>query len=120
MGFKINGKKPADDYIMHDGDVLEFIVVTIDDIRKDIQRDITDIIDAYHLNISFSQVADIVYKEKDQEDFNNLCTSFVSRANNIEEVNSILEIVNRVWNYFPHNSLSGLSPFEKMQQQKDK
>jgi hypothetical protein len=42
------------------------------------------------------------------------------RGGDISELNNILELISDAWNYFPHKSINGLSPMEKLLEYQNK
>jgi len=62
---------------------------------------------------------DIIYHGEDSDDLMKIVSMF-DRGGGAEELNKILEIVNDAWNYFPHKSLNGLCPMEKILEYQEK
>lgn len=116
LGFLLNGKEPKENDILKDEDKLEILVFGIGDIRKRIEFQVREIINYYQVNTIFEEIKEAVFNEDGQEDFNKLIELFVSKINsgNLDEINEVLKFVNAVWNYFPHKSLKGLAPVEKL------
>ena len=117
LGFLLNGKVPKENDILRNGDKLEIMVIEIKDIRKKIESQILEIINYYQIDITFKKIKEMIFKEERQEDFNKLVEIFASKidSSNVDKINEVLKIVNAVWNYFPHKSLKGLSPMEKLE-----
>ena len=82
------------------------------------ESNIKDIIRYYQINTTFEELKESVFNETGQEDFNNIAGLFSSKISDIDELNEVLKIVNAVWNYFPHESLGGLSPIKKLKSAK--
>jgi len=118
LGFLLNGRKPEENDILKDGDKLEIFAFKIEDIRKKIESEVREIINYYQVDTTFEEMQEIVFNEDGQEDFNKLIELFLSKINsgNLDEINEVLKFVNAVWNYFPHKSLKGLSPVEKIKE----
>ena len=116
LGFLLNGKEPKEDDILKNNDKLEILALKIEDIRKRIESQLREIINYYQIDATFEEIKEMVFNENGQEDFNKLIGLFVSKINsgNLDEINEVLKFVNAVWNYFPHKSLKGLSPIEKL------
>lgn len=116
LGFLLNGREPKENDILKDGDKLEIKAFGIEDIRKRIESQVREIINYYRVDTTFEEIKEIVFNEDGQEDFNKLIELFVSKINsgNLDEINEVLKFVNAVWNYFPHKSLRGLAPVEKI------
>ena len=62
---------------------------------------------------------DVIYNEEDSDYYQHVVAMF-DRGVDISELNNILELVSDAWNYFPHKSLNGLSPTEKLLEYQDK
>jgi hypothetical protein len=120
LAFSLNGKEPKENDILKDGDRLEISVFSIEDIRKEIESEVIEIINYYQIDTTFEEIKEMVFNEEGQEDFNKLIELFMSKINsgNLDEINEVLKFVNAVWNYFPHKSLKGLSPIEKIKETK--
>jgi len=114
LGFLLNKKLPKDDDILKDGDELKIIAKSIEEMRKEIELQIREIIEYYEINITFGKIKEIVFIENDQKDFNNLIDIFSSKITDFNKLNAVMQVVNGVWNYFPHESLGGLCPMEKL------
>ncbi|MCD6471361.1 hypothetical protein J7K86_02435 [bacterium] len=116
LGFLLNGKEPKENDILKNDDKIEILVLKIEDIRKRIEFQLREIINYYQIDATFEEIKEMVFNENGQEDFNKLIGLFVSKINsgNLDEINEVLKFVNAVWNYFPHKSLKGLSPIEKL------
>jgi len=93
----------------------------IEDVRREIENQVKAIIDYYKVDTTFEEIRETVFVENDQKDFNNLVQIFADKIANLEKLNAVLQVVNAVWNYFPHKSLNGLCPMEKISEsQQDK
>lgn len=114
IGLLLNGVEPREDDILKDGDLVKFIGMKIEDIRKIIENQISEIIRYHQINTTFDGIKKSVFNENGQKDFNELSTLFTEKTKNIDEANMVLQIVNNVWNYFPHKSLNGFCPMEKI------
>jgi len=118
LGLLLNGRKPEENDILKDGDKLEFFAFKIKDLREKIESETREIINYYQVDTTFEEMKEIVFNEDGQEDFNKLVELFTSKINssNLDEINEVLKFVQAVWNYFPHKSLKGLSPVEKIKE----
>ena len=114
LGFLLNKKPPKDDDILKDGDELKIIAKSIEEMRKEIELQIREIIEYYEIDITFEKIREMVFIENNQKDFNNLIDIFSNKITDFDKLNAVMQVVNGVWNYFPHESLDGLCPMEKL------
>ncbi len=114
LAFSLNGRKPKEDEILNDGDELKMSGMTIEEIRNNIEFQINEIIDSYKIDATFEKIREKVFNENNQKDFNDLSRLFVEKIANLDEINAVLQVVNAAWNYFPHRSLNGFCPMEKI------
>lgn len=114
LALLLNGKAPKEDDILKEGDQIELKGIKIEDIRRKIEGQIREIIDYYKIDTTFEKIKEKVFNENDQKDFNDLIRLFAEKIRNLDELNTVLEVVNGLWNYFPHKRLNGLSPTEKL------
>jgi uncharacterized protein YpuA (DUF1002 family) len=113
VSFSLNNRVPMENDILKDGDIVKISAMKIEDIRKIIERRVSEIINHYQVDITFNKIKEVVFAEDGQEDFNQLIDLFAGKISDINELNRVLQIVNNVWNYFPHKCLGGLCPMEK-------
>lgn len=85
--------------------------------RNDIEKQLNKIISLLELNITFDEIKEIIYNEQDQGVLHEIIGKF-DTGQDIDELNKILAVVNEAWNYFPHKLLDGLSPVEKILENK--
>jgi len=116
LGFLLNGREPKENEILRDGDKVEFLVFEIGKIRKTIELQIRKIINYYQIDTTFEEIEELIFNEEGRKDFSRLARLFESKINsdNLDEINEVLKFVNAAWNYFPHKSLKGLSPIERL------
>jgi len=81
--------------------------------RKEIEKKLSQMLKGVNSPFGIEHVKDIIYHEKDSDDLMKIVSIF-DRGGDAEELNQILEIINDAWNYFPHKSLDGLCPMEKI------
>lgn len=81
--------------------------------RKEIENKLIDFLKKTKNNFDLDTIKEIIYHEDGQKDLNRLI-GIIDNAQEIYEINNILQVLNDAWNYFPHKSLAGLSPVEKM------
>lgn len=86
--------------------------------RKDVEREIVDMLKKADSSFSLEDIKDIIYYESSNDDFHKLIAMF-DRGGDASELDNILELVTDAWNYFPHQSLDGLSPTEKIQESRE-
>lgn len=76
-------------------------------------------LDETNSDFGVDDVINAVYKEEESDDYQHIVAMF-DRGGGTSELENILELVTDTWNYFPHKSLGGLSPEEKLAEYKDK
>jgi len=87
--------------------------------RKEIENEISQMLKEINSLFNLGHIKDIIYHEEDSDDLMKIVSIF-DRGGGAEELNKILEIVNDAWNYFPHKSLNGLCPMEKILEYQEK
>jgi len=87
--------------------------------RKEIEKEISQMLKEINSLFNLGHIKDIIYHEEDSDDLMKIVSIF-DRGGGAEELNKILEIVNDAWNYFPHKSLNGLCPMEKILEYQEK
>lgn len=116
LGFAVNGKAPESGCVLKDGDAVSFSVFSLEDMRKNLENQLSDIINYFQVNTTAKAIKKIIFDEEGQDDFNNLTRLFSEKIGGLNQLNKVLQIVNGAWNLFPHKSLNGLSPMEKLSQ----
>jgi len=81
--------------------------------RKEIERELLELLEETESNFSLQNVKDTILYEEDSDDMQKVIAMF-DRGGDISELENTLELVSDAWNYFPHKSLNGLSPMEKL------
>lgn len=114
VSFLLNNKVPKIDDILKEGDIIKISAIELKDIRKIIEKRVLEEINRYCVGINFNEIKDIIFNEESGEDFNQLTNLFAVKISDINELNRALQIVNNVWNYFPHKCLGGFCPMEKI------
>lgn len=79
--------------------------------RNEIKSDLAKVIKKYNASITIHEVLSIIYDEVDHKDIFKIVKEF-KNVKDIDKLNDIQKIINDAWNYFPHRSLKGLSPYE--------
>ena len=80
--------------------------------RKEIEKEILDMLKETESDFSLKDVKDVIYNEEEQDDMMKVVAMF-DRGGDASELDNILELVTDAWNYFPHKALGGFSPAEK-------
>jgi hypothetical protein len=80
--------------------------------RKEIEREIVDMLKETESDFSLDHVCDVIFHEEDNDDMMKVVAMF-DRGGDASELDNILELVTDAWNYFPHEVLGGISPAEK-------
>ncbi|MBU2219641.1 hypothetical protein KJ665_00675 [Patescibacteria group bacterium] len=87
--------------------------------REEIEGEFLRLLKKISSPFSVEHIKDIIYYEKDNDDLTKIISIF-DRGGDVKELDQILEIVNDAWNYFPHKSLDGLCPMDKILEYKDR
>ena len=80
--------------------------------RKEIERELMDLLEETESDFGLEDIKDIIYNEDGQDSLTDIIAMF-DNGLGLVELENVLEIVNEAWNYFPHKILGGLSPIEK-------
>jgi hypothetical protein len=81
--------------------------------RKEIERELLDMIRETESDFGLEDVKDTIYNEEETDDMMKIVAMF-DRGGDASELENILELTNDAWNYFPHKILGGISPAEKL------
>lgn len=87
--------------------------------RKSIEKELSRMLIRVKSPFMVERIKDIIWHEKDDNDLTKIISVF-DKGVGISELNKILDIINDAWNYFPHKSLNGLCPMEKILEYQDK
>lgn len=87
--------------------------------RKEIERDIVDMLLRAESDFAIDDIKDVIYNEENQDDLTEAISMF-DTGKIFDESENILELINDAWNYFPHKVLGGISPAEKILEYEDK
>lgn len=112
LGFLLNKMRPKETDVLKDGDILEIKGLSTEDVRREIENAINAVISYYSIDITFEEIKNLILNEKDHNDLGALTEVFTRKLNDVDEVNSVLRIINMAWNYFPHETLGGKSPHQ--------
>ncbi len=81
--------------------------------RKEIEQELMDMLKETESDFTLDHVRDAIFHEKDSDDMIKVVAMF-DRGGDASELSNVLELVTDAWNYFPHKTLNGLSPAEKL------
>lgn len=81
--------------------------------RKEIENELTNKLKEIGSDFDLEYIKQIIYHEDGTDDLKNIIMLF-DTGQGVSELDNTLELVNDAWNYFPHKSLNGLSPEEKL------
>ena len=87
--------------------------------RKEIEQELVDMLKETESDFSLKNVLDVIYNEEDNDDMMRAVAMF-DRGGDASELEKILELITDAWNYFPHKTLKGLSPAEKVLEYQNK
>lgn len=87
--------------------------------REEIEREFSRRLKKISSPFGVEHIKDIIYYEKDDDDLMKIISIF-DQGGGAKELDQILEIVNDAWNYFPHKSLDGLCPMDKIWEYKNR
>jgi len=86
--------------------------------RKKIEKELSKMLKKIKSSFKVEHIKDIIWHEEDRDDLMKIVEIF-DRGGGIVELSQILELANNAWNYFPHKSLDGLCPMEKILEYQD-
>ena len=81
--------------------------------RKEIEQELLSFLRETNSDFSLDDIKKIIYNEEGQDDLTGIIAMF-DTGQGLIKLDNILETVNDAWNYFPHKSIGGLSPAEKV------
>ena len=81
--------------------------------RKTIEKKLTAMLQETKNDFGLNNIKNIIYNEKGQDDLTGIIAMF-DIGQRAVELENVLDLINDAWNYFPHKSLNGLSPAEKL------
>ncbi len=81
--------------------------------RRAIERKIGNILRTIGSNAGVNDVRDAIYDEKGSEAIAKIL-DFFQGGGGVVALEEIVDVIQEAWNYFPHRSLGGLSPAEKL------
>lgn len=81
--------------------------------RKEIESELLVMLKETGSDFSLDDIKDVIYNEDGQDCLTDIIAMF-DNGLGVTELENVLELVNDAWNYFPHKSLDGLCPTEKI------
>lgn len=81
--------------------------------RMEIEKELLELLKKTESDFGLEDIRDIIYNEDGQDSLTDIIAMF-DNGQGVSELENILETVNDAWNYFPHKSLGGLCPTEKL------
>ncbi len=84
--------------------------------RKEIEKELSAFLKKSNSDFTLEEIQNIIYNETEFDDLNQIIRMFDTGSP--FELESIIEILNDAWNYFPHRILNGLCPVEVLHQNK--
>jgi len=85
--------------------------------RKEIEQEVKEMLKETESDFSLEHVKDAIYNEEETDDMMKVVAMF-DRGGDASELENILELATDAWNYFPHKALNGLSPAERILENK--
>jgi hypothetical protein len=87
--------------------------------REELETMIAELLDSTGARFCFHDVLERIYCEEGPGDFEDILAMFEDGGDAVvpasdEKFEKIAKVVNEAWNYFPHRSLGGLCPVEKI------
>jgi hypothetical protein len=87
--------------------------------REEIEQEIMDMLKITNSAFSLQDVKNAIFESEDTDDVMKIVAMF-DRGGDSSELDNILELANDAWNHFPHKALGGISPIEKIFNDKNK
>ena len=123
LGFTVNGRRPDDDTVLHDGDVVSFAAVNVTfptnprDVllmEAKLRRKLQALVVRHRLSHSVEAIERLIFEEREAQDFTRFLESVLRGAGrapaDVKATNEALELLSEAWNQLPHASLDGKSP----------
>ena len=83
--------------------------------RQEIEQELLDLLEETGSDFGLDDIKEIIYNEDGQDDLTDIIAMF-DTGQGATELQGVLDLVTDAWNYFPHKTLDGLSPAEKVLQ----
>ena len=87
--------------------------------RKEIEQELVDMLEETESDFTLDRIRDVIFHEEDNDDMMKAVAMF-DRGGEASELSNVLELVTDAWNYFPHKTLGGISPAEKLLEYQNK
>ena len=81
--------------------------------REEIEKELLAMLAESKSDFGLDDIKEIIYNEDGQDSLTDVVAMF-DEGQSVAELQNMLELVNDAWNYFPHKTLGGLSPAEKL------
>jgi len=81
--------------------------------RKEVEEELLEMLEETKRDFGLDDIKAEIYNEEESGDMMKVVAMF-DRGGDASELDNILELVSDAWNYFPHKTLGGLSPAEKV------
>ena len=79
--------------------------------RKEIEQELAGFLKETGSDFTLEDIQKVIYKEEDADDLTEVIAMF-DTGQGAAGLDTVLELVNDAWNYFPHKIIGGLSPAE--------
>lgn len=80
--------------------------------KQIIQEQLYNLVQEKECKLSPYEIIKMIYEEENEDIVKIIMDSFSEKSNE-KEVEEIFTVIQRVWNYYPHKRLGGISPIEK-------
>lgn len=81
--------------------------------KREIEKELLDMLKETKSDFWLDDIKEIIYNEDGQDSLTDIIAMF-DTGQGAAELQNVLELVNDVWNYFPHKVIGGFSPAEKL------
>ncbi|HMO78407.1 MAG TPA: hypothetical protein PKA42_02600 [Candidatus Paceibacterota bacterium] len=81
--------------------------------RTEIEQELADLLVETKSDFTLDHIKEIIYNEEGQDDLTDVIAMF-DTGQGASELDTVLELVNDAWNYFPHKIIGGISPAEML------
>ncbi|TSC72620.1 MAG: Uncharacterized protein G01um101438_337 [Parcubacteria group bacterium Gr01-1014_38] len=81
--------------------------------RRETEQGLVDLLEETGSDFGLDDIKEIIFNEDGQDDLTDIIAMF-DTGQGAAELQDVLDLVTDAWNCFPHKSLGGLSPAEKV------